>query len=1848
MPSVYGRCAAFLLACVLLHVRGMAFPLQPASRNFVKAASSTLHNSDLPNPLATTTILSIPTTTGTIGSPFTLTATVLDSTGKPVLGGSVAFYSGASLIGTVALTDDASNNGPAGTAALVTRSLPAGNNPVFASFVGTAAYLTSTSATQSVAISGFYATNTSLSSSGSPGNYTLAATVSGYFPALPAGSISFLDTSTSPAVTLGTETLASTGPGYSLNPLSSSGSMGSNSGKLNLITADFNGDGNLDLAGCSTNSVAVLLGNGDGTFQAQQLTTVTTGASCYFVATGDINGDGKLDLVSTDGLNVGVSLGKGDGTFIPIVMYSVPGGATAIKLGDFNNDGKLDVAAVDCCSGTSVNQVNILIGNGDGTLQLPVPYSTGNGAVALADGDFNQDGNLDLVVANSQDNTISVLLGVGDGTFLTQQTYPVSGSASDIAASDFNGDGKPDLVVASTTGFAGDFVLLGNGDGSFQTFVPYSLNTYPGSLTVTDLNGDGKQDLVSTGNEGITVQLGNGDGTFQPVINYATSSGIPNIAVASGDFNSDLRLDIVVAGYSTNPQSSMVTPYMNQAIETATLSSVSVPGAGMHNVVASYNGNATFAGSASSPVLLSASQLASPVFTPGAGTYTSSETVTISEASPGATIYYTTNGTTPTTASNVYSNPLTLTSTQKLEAIAVASGYSNSSATLASYTIAVAAPVFTPAAGTFTSAQTVTISDATPGATIYYTTNGTSPNLTSPVFNGPVTVSATQKLEAFASLKGDANSAIVGSNYTISAAAPTFSLAGGTYSAAQTVVIADATSGATIYYTTNGMTPTTASSVYGGPITISQTGKLEAMAVAAGLTNSSPTIASYTIVTAAPTFTPGAGPYNQAQTVTLNDATPGAVIYYTTNGTTPTTSSAVYTSPISISSTQKLEAFAANAGDSNSSIVSAAYTISLPAAGTPAFSPAGGTYSASQSVAISDSTAGATIYYTTNGTTPTTSSAVYSGPVQLASSGKLEAIAVASGYANSVVASSTYTLVAATPTFSPAAGSYSSTQNVSISDGTPGATIYYTTNGSTPTSASTLYTGPVAVTSSQKLVAIAEFAGFGNSALSSANYSINLTSAIAPSFSPSAGSYVAGQSVSISSPTTGSAIYYTTNGTTPTTSSILYNGPITLSAGQKLEAIAVASGYNNSPVSTATYTVMVPPPTFAPAGGSYNSAQSVTIADALNGASVYYTTDGTTPTSASALYTGPITIAASSQIRAISVSAGELNSSASSASFTITPPTQPPSSLGFPSNLQNLFPLNECQGNTVTDVVGGQTATIYSGQATWSSDCALVTPATAVHPTNRFQAKGVTSFLGLEVVILPSNPSLTSPNIPAAYVTTANSSPEAFIGLYPGWNAYGPTATVGNYDTYPGYEIIPGYANGTGYTNEINSQVHVLLLALSPNSGTTTLYVDGLAASNAFNPNLLKTGALSGGFLEFLGTTLGYQNANYTYSGKMYAVATYSTTPTAATALQSYQAQVALYTANKSGASSQDAFSTKFNQPQQPVVLVTQGESITWGHGLSAPATQNFTYYASKLINSGANAYIANGRDGNNAYVMGQGVSTFDLFYSPAGKNVALLFSNANDCKNGGTAPTDPGYLQAIAQGAVTDLQAETAALHTRTPSNPWIVIWATGTSGNYGTGDAGKNGCNAAIRTAALHATPGASTPDALFDLATDAWWGQDGADKTSANATVCSGGPVYLSDNTHLTACGQSVVGQFYSTLVNRLLNPTKPTVSSSTYTMTGQETAISLDPSANSQTITLVDCVGLTGQAVSLSNVQAVGATTVTIVPAASPMPAGNYVAETIGGASSMTLPNNSSLTLTAVAGQDALAGCTWQPN
>ena len=238
---------------------------------------------------------------------------------------------------------------------------------------------------------------------------------------------------------------------------------------------------------------------------------------------------------------------------------------------------------------------------------------------------------------------------------------------------------------------------------------------------------------------------------------------------------------------------------------------------------------------------------------------------------------------------------------------------------------------------------------------------------------------------------------------------------------------------------------------------------------------------------ATPSFSPAPGVYTSAQTITISAATAGATIYYTTDGSTPTTSSPKYTRPIVAASSATIKAISSASGYANSVPATAAYVISTPGSIT--------TTTATKTVTISDATNGATIYYTIDGTTPTTNSTRYTGPITVDSTVTVKAIAIAKGYAPSAVGAVTVSdpsmQQAAAPIISPAAGTYLRAQMVTISDSTPGAVIYYTSNGATPTTSSAQYTSAIPVTSTTTIQAIAVAAGYASSPVASATFTLN-------------------------------------------------------------------------------------------------------------------------------------------------------------------------------------------------------------------------------------------------------------------------------------------------------------------------------------------------------------------------------------------------------------------------------------------------------------------------------------------------------------------------------------------------------------------------------------------------------------------------------------------------------------------------------------------------------------------------------------------------------------------------------------
>jgi FG-GAP-like repeat len=238
-------------------------------------------------------------------------------------------------------------------------------------------------------------------------------------------------------------------------------------------------------------------------------------------------------------------------TFGSSTDYPVGTTPGAVATGDFNNDGKLDLAVANAAS----NNISILLGSGDGTFQTTMNYAVGQHPVSVAVVDLNLDNNLDLAVAFYGNNPpgptggVTLLLGNGDGTFQSATSLASSDYPTGVATGDFNNDTKPDLAVSNIDGPVS--VFLGNGDGTFHSAVNYSVTGDASSVVVGDFNGDNKQDLAVTtlifvGSEGrngnASVLLGNGDGSFQPAVE--TSLGGAAWSGAVGDFNGDQKLDL--------------------------------------------------------------------------------------------------------------------------------------------------------------------------------------------------------------------------------------------------------------------------------------------------------------------------------------------------------------------------------------------------------------------------------------------------------------------------------------------------------------------------------------------------------------------------------------------------------------------------------------------------------------------------------------------------------------------------------------------------------------------------------------------------------------------------------------------------------------------------------------------------------------------------------------------------------------------------------------------------------------------------------------------------------------------------------------------------------------------------------------------------------------------------------------------------------------------------------------------------------------------------------------------------------------------------------------------------------
>ncbi|MEI8204414.1 MAG: FG-GAP-like repeat-containing protein [Bacteroidota bacterium] len=257
------------------------------------------------------------------------------------------------------------------------------------------------------------------------------------------------------------------------------------------------------------------------------------------IAVGDVNNDGKPDIICSNrnSVNINVFLGNGDGTFSSTNSFSSGIYPYAIALADFNGDGNNDIVLI-----SSNQHIKVFLGNGAGSFTQSLDVTESILPYTICVGDFNGDGKMDIATANSDANNISVLLGDRAGGFASPLNYAVGTSPNSIVTCDFNGDGKADIATGNSSGTVS--VLLGDGSGGFSTATNFSTSGQPNGIALGDVNGDGKMDIIvaNLGSNNLNILPGTGTGSFG-IINI--NIGVPQWTLAAGDFNGDGKVDII-------------------------------------------------------------------------------------------------------------------------------------------------------------------------------------------------------------------------------------------------------------------------------------------------------------------------------------------------------------------------------------------------------------------------------------------------------------------------------------------------------------------------------------------------------------------------------------------------------------------------------------------------------------------------------------------------------------------------------------------------------------------------------------------------------------------------------------------------------------------------------------------------------------------------------------------------------------------------------------------------------------------------------------------------------------------------------------------------------------------------------------------------------------------------------------------------------------------------------------------------------------------------------------------------------------------------------------------------------
>jgi hypothetical protein len=327
-----------------------------------------------------------------------------------------------------------------------------------------------------------------------------------------------------------------------------------------IAIADFDEDDVPDMAVANWDShfISILLGDGDGSFgPASNVGALAQpsdpGAFPRSVATGDLNGDGFEDVVIGRGgigltPSVAVLLGNGNGTFAPLTR--IPASGTdpwAVLIDDFDGDGLLDIASANRVSDT----VSVIPGNGDGTFDAATTYPVGVQPHSIASGDLNGDSDPDLVTSNMNSDNVSVLLSDGAGSFSPAASYPMGPQPYALTVGNIDGNGRPDIAVID---YQDDntSILLNDGNGSFGPRTTLNTGDGPSSVAIANLGGTSAPDLAIANSDAnnVVVLEGDGAGGFGDPTGY-TAGNVPGF-VTVGKLNQGTTLDLAVANESSN------------------------------------------------------------------------------------------------------------------------------------------------------------------------------------------------------------------------------------------------------------------------------------------------------------------------------------------------------------------------------------------------------------------------------------------------------------------------------------------------------------------------------------------------------------------------------------------------------------------------------------------------------------------------------------------------------------------------------------------------------------------------------------------------------------------------------------------------------------------------------------------------------------------------------------------------------------------------------------------------------------------------------------------------------------------------------------------------------------------------------------------------------------------------------------------------------------------------------------------------------------------------------------------------------------------------------------------------